>query len=149
MPYLTYRLTQISSAAIKAADPLYHAAVGLKIRELRVLRLIHDYPHHTARELLRRIELDKTLLSKNLSFLEAKGCITRQNDPDDARRQYIDLTKKGEEIWQTAEQIGQALEKQMFAGLKPGQWQQLHDLLDHAWDSLQDWKKQEQESKKK
>lgn len=139
MPYLSYRMTQIATMAIKTADPIYYAAVGLKIRELRVLRLIHEYPHSTSSELLSMIELDKTLLSKNLAELEQKRLITRQNDPSDARRQYIDLTKKGEKIWQQAEKIGQQLEKEFFADLTPEKWQQLHDLLNQSWQSLQKW----------
>ncbi|MFC5919515.1 MarR family transcriptional regulator [Neisseria weixii] len=75
MAYLTYRLVQISSAAIKAADVYYHDAVGLKIRELRVLRLLHDMPGSTPTELLENLELDKTLLSKNLAALEQRGLI--------------------------------------------------------------------------
>ena len=139
MPYLTYRLTQISTIAIKAADPVYYQSVGLKVRELRVLRLVHEMPHRTSGELLGMTELDKTLLSKNLAKLEQKGCIKRENDPADSRRQYIDLTEQGERIWQQAEQIGHELEQQMFARLDETEWQQLHQLLNQAWTSLQEW----------
>ncbi|ASK27364.1 MarR family winged helix-turn-helix transcriptional regulator [Neisseria chenwenguii] len=139
MPYLTYRLTQISNMAIKAADPVYQQAVGLKVRELRVLRLIHEMPHRTAGELLGMTELDKTLLSKNLAKLEQKGCIKRENDPNDSRRQYLDLTEQGEQIWQQAEKIGHELEQKMFAKLDAQEWEQLHQLLNQAWASVQEW----------
>lgn len=139
MPYLTYRMTQVVNTAIKIADPIYQAAVGLKIRELRVLRLIHEHPHSTSSELLNMIELDKSLLSKNLTFLEEEGLITRQSDPNDARRQYINLSRKGEKIWQQAEEVGQKLEREIFADLSETQWKQLHDLLNVSWESLQKW----------
>lgn len=139
MPYLTYRMTQVVNTAIKIADPIYQAAVGLKIRELRVLRLIHEHPHSTSSELLNMIELDKSLLSKNLTFLEEEGLITRQSDPNDARRQYINLSRKGEKIWQQAEEVGQKLEREIFADLSEIQWKQLHDLLNVSWASLQKW----------
>lgn len=145
MPYLTYRMTQVINTAIKIADPIYQAAVGLKIRELRVLRLIHEHPHSTSSELLNMIELDKSLLSRNLTFLEEQGLITRQSDPNDARRQYIDLSQKGQEIWQKAEEIGQKLEKEIFADLSEKQWKQLHDLLNISWESLQKWQEMHKE----
>lgn len=142
MPYLTYRMTQIATMAIKMADPIYHNAIGLKIRELRVLRLIHEHPHKTLSELVNMIELDKTLLSKNLAVLEQKQLITRQSDPNDARRQYIDLTPQGEKMWQIAERIGQRLEKEIFADLNEEQWKQLHNLLNASWQSLQKWQQE-------
>lgn len=145
MPYLTYRMTQVINTAIKIADPIYQAAVGLKIRELRVLRLIHEHPHSTSSELLNMIELDKSLLSKNLTFLEEEGLITRQSDPNDARRQYINLSRKGEKVWQQAEEVGQKLEREIFADLSETQWKQLHDLLNVSWESLQKWQEAHKE----
>lgn len=145
MPYLTYRMTQVVNTAIKIADPIYQAAVGLKIRELRVLRLIHEHPHSTSSELLNMIELDKSLLSKNLTFLEEEGLITRQSDPNDARRQYINLSRKGEKVWQQAEEVGQKLEREIFADLSETQWKQLHDLLNVSWESLQKWQEAHKE----
>lgn len=147
MPYLTYRLTQIGQAAIKAADPLYQNAVGLKVRELRLLRLIHEYPGSTSGELVNRIELDKTLWSKNLAVLEEKGLVLRRTDPADARRQYLSLSERGEQAWRSAEVIGQTLEQEMFADLNPEQWQQLHQLLEQAWLSLQNWQQQKDDKK--
>lgn len=135
MPYLTYRLVQISSAAIKAADVYYHDAVGLKIRELRVLRLLHDMPGSTPTALLANLELDKTLLSKNLASLEQRGLISRSLDALDNRRQCLYLTKRGEQIWAEAEKIGRGLEKDMFAGLSDAEWTQLHNLLERASES--------------
>ncbi|MCP1660272.1 MarR family winged helix-turn-helix transcriptional regulator [Neisseria perflava] len=143
MPYLTYRLTQISQAGIKIADPVYQSAVGLKVRELRVLRLIHTYPDSTSTELLKLIELDKTLWSKNLATLEDKGLILRKTDPADARRQYLRLSKEGEAAWEKAEQIGRKLERELFRKLNDEQWQQLQDLLDLTWFSLKDWQEQQ------
>lgn len=141
MAYLTYRLVQISSAAIKAADVYYHNAVGLKIRELRVLRLLHDMPGSTPTELLENLELDKTLLSKNLAALEQRGLITRTVDERDNRRQCLHLSKRGEEAWLVAETIGHNLEKDMFADLSDEEWTQLQNLLERALESFNKWQK--------
>lgn len=59
MPYLTYRLAQFCTAVMKASDIYYHDTVGLKIRELRILRLLHDMPGSTPTTLLANLELDK------------------------------------------------------------------------------------------
>lgn len=143
MPFLTYRLEQISTAAIKAADARYMEAVNLRVRELRVLRLLHEMPNSTPTELLKSLELDKTLLSKNLAALEQKALIVRSADPADNRRQCFSLTEKGTRAWTTAEQIGRKLEAEMFAALSPGQWQSLQQLLNEALASLQDWQRRQ------
>lgn len=139
MKFLTYSLTQLSTAAIKAADVYYEDAIGLKIRELRVLRLIHNMPGSSPTELLDNLELDKTLLSKNLNALEKRGLIQRQTDKRDNRRHCLFLTDAGFKAWQVAETIGKGLEADMFGKLTETEWHQLHDLLNKAQASFQDW----------
>ena len=43
-PFLTYKLDLAKTLATKATDPYYQKSVGLRVRELRVLRLVHDFP---------------------------------------------------------------------------------------------------------
>ena len=75
--YLTYKLDLIKTLATKAADAYYVEASGMRVRELRLLRLVHDTPGVAATELRHRLVLDKTLLSKNLADLEKRGLIER------------------------------------------------------------------------
>ncbi|PSJ79632.1 MarR family winged helix-turn-helix transcriptional regulator [Neisseria iguanae] len=100
MASLTDRLVQISSAATKAADVYYHDAVGLKIRELHVLRLLHSMPGSPPTELLENLAPDKTLLSKNLAALTQCGLITCKVGERDHCRQCLYLNKRGaESVW--------------------------------------------------
>lgn len=146
MTFLTYRLSQLNNAAIKAADVYYEDAVGLKIRELRVLRLIHAMPGCTQTELLANLELDKTLLSKNLAALEKKGLIVRQTDSRDNRRQCLFLSEKGRRSWQVAETIGNNLEQEMIAGMSAQEWIQFNELIGRARESFEAWQKNKAET---
>ena len=78
----------------------------MRVRELRVLRLIHDFPGIVASQLRHKVELDKTLLSKNLALLESRGLIARTPDRRDNRLQCLSLTEEGVRVWQLCEQIG-------------------------------------------
>ena len=49
--YLTYKLDVIKILVLNAAEPLYRKACGLRVKEIRLLRLIHDYPNITSSEL--------------------------------------------------------------------------------------------------
>lgn len=142
-PFLTYSLERLSSSAIKAADVYYQEAFDLKVRELRVLRLIHSLPGRTPTELLKELEVDKTLLSKYLSALEQKGMILRRQDERDNRKQCLFLSEQGEQIWQQAEILGRSLEAEMFSCLSIAEWENLHCLLEKARLSLWEWQKQE------
>lgn len=142
-PFLTYKLDLAKTLATKAADPYYQKSVGLRVRELRVLRLIHDFPGIAATELGHKIVLDKTLLSKNIVFLEERGLIQRLPDKRDSRRQCLHLTDEGLRVWKESERIGRRLEDEMFAEISADDWGQLHVLLDRVLTSFEHWKAQQ------
>ncbi|MDO5686838.1 MAG: MarR family transcriptional regulator [Neisseria sp.] len=138
-PYLTYQLELLKNLAIKAANPYYERAANLRVRELRVLRLLHEIPGVTATELRHKLVLDKTLLSKNLAALEERGLIARRIDEKDNRVNRLSLTEEGERAWKTCERIGRELESEMFGELTVEEWRQLHWLLDRAYYSFVKW----------
>ncbi len=142
LPYITYLLEVIKTSAIKSADPYYQEAVDLRVRELRVLRLLHEKPGVTATELRHMLVLDKTLLSKNLAFLEKRGLICRTIHPNDSRQQCLSLSEEGERVWATSEEIGRNLESAMFSQLSRAEHLQLVDLLQRAYASLAHWEKE-------
>ena len=63
LDYLTYKLDLIKTLATKAADPHYERASGLRIRELRVLRLLHASPGIVATDMWTRMDRDLAQLN--------------------------------------------------------------------------------------
>lgn len=139
-PYLTYKLDLIKSLATRAADQAYQRELDLRVRELRVLRPLHEYPGISATELRRLLVLDKTLMSKNLAYLEQRGLIRREVDPSDNRVQRLFLSAEGERAWRVSERLGRQMEAEMFGELAPEQWVQLHGLLDAVLASFEHWR---------
>ncbi len=139
-PYLTYKLDLIKSLATKAADRTYSAEIDLRVRELRLLRLMHDHPGITATELRHLLVLDKTLMSKNLAVLEQRGLMRREVDDADNRVQRLYLTTEGKRVWRIAERLGRRMEQEMFSELTRAQWHELHRLLDAVLDSFNHWR---------
>ena len=138
--YLTYKLDLIKSLATWAADQVYEREVDLRVRELRVLRPLHERPGISATELRRQLVLDKTLISKNLAYLEQRGLIQRELDPADNRVQRLFLSEEGERVWRVSERLGRQMEAEMFGELSPQQWSQLHRLLDAVLVSFEHWR---------
>jgi DNA-binding MarR family transcriptional regulator len=139
-PYLTYKLDLIKSQATHAADQAYATELDLRVRELRVLRPVHEHPGISATELRRLLVLDKTLMSKNLAVLERRGLIRGEVDTADKRVQRLFLTDEGERAWRVSERLGRQMEAEMFGELTPEQWQQLHGLLDAVLASFNHWR---------
>lgn len=135
-PYLTYKLDLIKTILMKLGNAHYKKAFDLGVRELRVLRLVHDFPGITATDLGNRLVLDKTLLSKNISFLEGRGLIARCPNSQDNRQQCLTLTEEGARVWYEGERIGRGLEADMFADFSDEEWNTLHNLLDQLLVSI-------------
>lgn len=137
--YLTYKLDLLKTLATKAIDPHYQVLAGMRVRELRLLRLLHDQPGIAATELRHQLVLDKTLLSKNLADLERRGLIERRPHERDNRLQCLHLSAEGERVWLACERLGRQVEADMFADLSAEEWEQLHALLNRAIASLNRW----------
>jgi len=138
-PFLSYKLDVLKSASIRAANVFYRERVDLSIRELRVLRLIHDSPGILTTDLRQRLFMDKTVLSKDISFLERRGLLLRSLCSRDSRQHCLALTPEGERVWKESEEIGRRLEDEMYAELGEEEWRQLHALLDKALLSFEHW----------
>jgi DNA-binding MarR family transcriptional regulator len=74
-----------------------HMARTLRITgpQRLALRLIESAPGLTARDLTTRLHVHKSTLSGVLQRLEGRGLIVRHTDPDDARRQRLEVTPAG------------------------------------------------------
>ena len=137
--YLTYKLDLLKTLATKAIDPHYQVLAGMRVRELRLLRLLHDQPGIAATELRQQLVLDKTLLSKNLADLDRRGLIERRPHERDNRLQCLHLSAEGQRVWAACEQLGRQVEADIFADLSPEEWEQLHARLNRAIASLNRW----------
>ncbi|ATE62188.1 MarR family winged helix-turn-helix transcriptional regulator [Thauera sinica] len=144
-PYLTYKLDLIKTILMKLGNAHYKKALDLGVRELRVLRLVHDFPGITATDLGNRLVLDKTLLSKNISYLEGRGLISRCANAQDNRQQCLTLTEAGMRAWYEGERIGRGLEAELFADFSDQEWTRLHGMLDQLLASIENWKQRDRQ----
>jgi DNA-binding MarR family transcriptional regulator len=127
---LTFRLDVLAQEAISANDALFVKAVGCTIREVRVLRLIDDYPGITFIEICRATGLERSLASRIIRRLLALQLIRRDNDSKDARRFGLSTTDLGKRRRTEARALSDRLEVTLCAPLSAGERKQLNSLLD-------------------
>jgi DNA-binding MarR family transcriptional regulator len=134
--YLTYRLERIAEEAIDIASRIYKDACGLSVREIRVLRLIHDQPGIIFSRIVRETLFERSATSRVMTGLARKHLISRKAAGNgDARIFEFRLTKKGEQVVAVADRVGLALERTLMSPLSSVERKRLLNYLDRltAW----------------
>lgn len=127
--FLTFRLDQLSQAAMAKASQVYKERLGLNIRELRVMRAIGDQPGLSSRSLSEATFIEQTLVSKHLRKLVDAGLVQRQLESADARRVALHLTAQGKAIRQDADQLGEEMERDFLSVLTQEELAQFNHCL--------------------
>ena len=132
---LTYRLNIVAQEAIAANDEIFLRETGCRIRELRVLRLIDDFPGTTFAEISKITGFDRSLTSRIIQALIAGELIVRENSTSDARVFMLSTTDKGKQTRQVARAVSDRLEVILTDPLSA---QEL-EALDHILARLGSW----------
>lgn len=140
---LTFRLDVLAAEAIGANDALFVEATGCTIREIRVLRLIDDYPGITFVEICRVTGLERSLTSRLIRHLLGLGLIQREGSESDARRYGLSTTKLGKARRLTARALSDTLEEILTRPLGKGELDSLKSTLDRlaTWIRSEDYRK--------
>lgn len=110
LDYLTLTLDLVNEKAKAAASRIYEQECGASLRDLRLMRFIGAEPGLTLTRLIELSSLEKTLASKAISALVARGWVTRSVGVVDARHISLELTDGGEDVVVRADPIGRFME---------------------------------------
>jgi DNA-binding MarR family transcriptional regulator len=119
LDYLTLTLDLVNEQAKAAASRVYEQECGASLRDLRLLRFIGAEPGLTLTRLIEHTWLEKTVLSKAISTLVARGWVTRSVGAADARQISLELTDAGEAVVLRADPLGRFMEKTLLRELGP------------------------------
>ncbi len=92
------------------------ARFGITSRDLGALRVIAGGKARSQQEVAGVLGVDRTSMVALLDALEQAGIVVRRPSEGDRRRNVIELTKFGREMFLDAEQVALAVEKD-FAGI--------------------------------
>ena len=126
---LTYRLSIVSDEAIALNDAIFLRETGCQIRELRLLRLIDDYPGTSFVEIAAVTGLERSLASRLIQRLLKKELIERRNSERDARVYELYTTPKGKEVRTISRKVSDRLEVILTATLSEQELKQFNDVL--------------------
>jgi len=107
-----------------------YLGTGYSYTETRILFELKDHGECTATEIIERLSIDKSYMSRILKSFEEKGLIEKKKSETDHRTYFITLTEKGrEDISELVERTNEKING-LIMDLSIGQCQEVWDAMD-------------------
>jgi DNA-binding MarR family transcriptional regulator len=131
-PELTRRLGYLFKHARLRLSELTGAALepyGVDGRDLAVLTVLAANEQASQLQLARRLGVDRTTMVALLDGLQRRGLVTRRTHSEDRRRNAVELTVTGRDVFEQATKAGDEAERRFLAPLSPHDADQLRRTL--------------------
>jgi DNA-binding MarR family transcriptional regulator len=115
----------------RAADALLQALrpLGLELRHFAVLIALSTHGSMSQSELVAAVGSDKASMVRVVDDLERADLVARRPFPGDRRVHAVELTPHGLEVFDAAHVAARPIADGLVAHLRPGEAEQLLDLL--------------------
>lgn len=127
--YLNLLLDRASNRSLAFSEKVYDMLLGMRGRDLRLLRLIGNSPGLSIGELVYQSAVEKTLVSKAVTSLSERGLVKRHIGEADARQIRLSLTRQGISLVKRGEAIGKKLEASYESWLTADEIRTLRRIL--------------------
>ncbi|WP_224816244.1 MarR family winged helix-turn-helix transcriptional regulator [Hasllibacter sp. MH4015] len=129
--FLPYLLNQAAEAASQGFQEYYRTRYGMLRTEWRVLFHLGCYGTLSAKEICEKAAIHKTKVSRAVAALENKRLLTRGALAEDRRVEQLDLTAKGQAVFEDLSAAAERFEAELVDGLAPDDLDRLRDNLLH------------------
>ncbi|MEW5250920.1 MarR family winged helix-turn-helix transcriptional regulator [Microbulbifer sp. 2201CG32-9] len=137
--FLPYRLSVLSNRVSNAIAQAYGTRFRLTIPAWRVMAILGRFPDLSAAELVEQTAMDKVAISRAVSTLLSNDYITRSEDPADRRRQVLNLSQLGRQVYGQIVPLAQGYENDLMSSLSAEERHQLDGIIDKLMDRAQAW----------
>lgn len=121
LKHVQLRFSELTAAVL--------APMGINGREAAVLRAI-DNPDPLAQgEIARRMSVDRTTMVALIDDLQERGLVQRRQDPEDRRKNVVELTDAGQEITRQATRAADQAERTFLSPLPASEAEQFKKTL--------------------
>lgn len=131
-----HRLTHAYRSFMRSA--ITEAGIGLPITHLRALKGVRKWERCTAQFIAQRMHRDKAQITRVLKELLEEGLITKVNNPEDRRSQWLRLTADGEAMIERIKAVEEVAMHRMTRHIKPDDVETFIRLANLMADNLQD-----------
>jgi MarR family transcriptional regulator, lower aerobic nicotinate degradation pathway regulator len=124
----SYAVTRVAARAAQlAADRV--SGMGVSKAAYGMLAVIDEFGPSSQASLGRRLGMDRRSVSEEAVALERGGFVSRGPDPDDSRRNRLEITTAGRALLARLESSFQAMQAELLGSLSPGDRAELGRLL--------------------
>lgn len=120
--FLPYQLVVLSGQISSEFAKVYQEQFGLSRAEWRVMAHLSQDDAVSVREIHRRIDMDKSKISRAASRLEQIGIVSKRVSEADRRLVVLALTERGQEVMTALADAARGYQKELerrLAGAKP------------------------------
>jgi DNA-binding MarR family transcriptional regulator len=121
---LKHAYRQFDAALVHSLEPF-----GIDPRSLGVLRVIASREPTSQQEVAQLLDVDRTTMVALLDSLERLGIVSRRPSAGDRRRNFVELTSEGSDVFAQAEATAKTVEKEFLARLSPSDADHFRDVL--------------------
>ena len=134
--YVPALLTFLANKLSKSATATYEREFGVNVTEWRILSLLALEPGATAARICTVIGFDKGPVSRTLAAMQAADILTTRDDPADARRRKVFLTRTGDALHDRIIAVALDREARLLACLDAQERETLTGLLNRLHANL-------------
>ena len=127
--FFPYRLTELQLAISDTIAELYTGG-ELTRHEWRVLLALGEYPNVTAKAVCAHANLDKMQTSRAIAKMVDKSLLRKTADNKDKRTTKLNLSKKGQQLYNELVPVALARETQLLSVLTTDEKWHLNKILD-------------------
>ena len=111
------------------ADRHHARLLGFDLREWRIIQITGAGGRSTILEVADTLGMDRGGTSRSIARLEERGLLTRQDDPKDRRRSFVELTRDGWALYDEIVQFALAREQRLLRKFSADEQAVLRDML--------------------
>jgi DNA-binding MarR family transcriptional regulator len=127
---LTYALEALADEAAAIADPIFSQKFGLRMHDLRILRILDDYPGGlTLAQLLPQTKMDRAAALETVAHLIKAEYLCKGADESDTAQSRLLPTAKAEAVRKLADPLADDLQELMLSALDPRQRSEFKSML--------------------
>lgn len=115
--FLPYRLSVAAAEVSRRFAERYAAEAGLTVAEWRVLAHLGHSGAVSVRDITRRVNLDKSVVSRAASRLQAAGLVGKTGHAADRRLVALELTPAGQALMDRLAGLADAFQQQLRTAL--------------------------------
>ena len=136
--FLPYRINVLASHLSRRLAQVYGERFGISIAEWRVIAHLASEDKISVREIVERVDMDKSKISRAASNLEANGLIEKKTSAADRRLVEMQLTRKGRRLFAEIEPLALDFQDSLLAELSARERSSLQSIVDKLLTRLED-----------